>query len=151
MWVAHSGGIASRQGGAWRKYADADGLPSGAMLALAQLPDGSLWQGGERGIFRFDGSRFHLVATREQLGVEAVEYLYVDPADQALWLACASPRQGGVIRYDGKSFESWTGRPGLAHPAVSAILRDRAGALWFATGFGRLGGASVWRDGAWST
>jgi ligand-binding sensor domain-containing protein len=151
LWVAHANGADLLERGRWRHFSPADGLPARALWSLAQDASGTVFLGGEPGLLRFDGARFHLVASPEQLGLEAVEFLYRDPAGGALWLACASPRQGGVLRYDGRSFEAWTHRPGLAHPAVAAILRDRSGALWFATGFGRLGGASCLRDGAWST
>src|SRR4030095_13090088 len=34
-----------------------EGLPSGAIRAIAQTPDGYLWLGTEFGLFRFDGVR----------------------------------------------------------------------------------------------
>ncbi|MCX6620945.1 MAG: hypothetical protein NTY38_07660, partial [Acidobacteria bacterium] len=116
LWVAHSRGVYRRWRGAWSPAA---GLPSGAFLSLAQTADGRLWAGGEPGLFLWNGSRFDLIATRERLAVESVEYLYSDGS--ALWLASASPRQGGVIRYDQGRFEPWTRRPELAHPSVSAV------------------------------
>ena len=62
----------------------------------------------------------------------------------------ALPARGGLARATADAvFESWTGR-GLAHPSVNAALRDRSGALWFGCGFGRAGGASIFRDGAWT-
>ena len=41
---------------------------------------------------------------------------------------------GGVSRYDGQSFRTFTTADGLAHNHVSAILEDRQGNLWFGTG-----------------
>ena len=146
LWIAHSRGIARRANGTW---SPATGLASGAFLSLAESEDGRIWAGGEPGLYLWNGTRFECAATREQLGVESVEFLYPDRS--VLWIASASPRQGGVIRYEQGRFEPWTHRPGLAHPSVSVILRDRSGALWFGTGFGRLGGASIFRDGAWTT
>ncbi|OGG51169.1 MAG: hypothetical protein A3F84_19335, partial [Candidatus Handelsmanbacteria bacterium RIFCSPLOWO2_12_FULL_64_10] len=47
----------------------------------------------------------------------------------ALWFGI----EGGVSRYDGKSFISFTTRDGLAHNLVLKILQDREGILWFGT------------------
>lgn len=35
-----------------------DGLPDGTITALAQTPDGLLWVGTRKGLFRFDGASF---------------------------------------------------------------------------------------------
>ena len=41
-------------------WTDEDGLPSNAVLSLAQTPDGYLWAGTEEGLIRFDGVKFTL-------------------------------------------------------------------------------------------
>jgi ligand-binding sensor domain-containing protein len=53
---------------------------------------------------------------------------------------------GGVSRYDGASWQTFTTNDGLAHNAARAILQDRDGNLWFGTrgGVSRYDGAS-WR------
>jgi ligand-binding sensor domain-containing protein len=43
---------------------------------------------------------------------------------------------GGVFRYDGKSFQHFTTREGLANNRVMSIYEDEAGIIWFGTGDG---------------
>ncbi len=139
IWVAESAGLWRYAAGEWRSW-----TAPGALLALGETPDGALWMGGESGLWRWEDGEPRLVASRERVGLDAIETLYADGA--ALWLGSMSPK-GGLVRFDGASFEPRT--QGLAHPAVSAILRDSSGILWFGTGFGRAGGACGLKNGAW--
>ena len=43
---------------------------------------------------------------------------------------------GGVSRYDGKSFTTFTTAQGLANNFVCSITEDKTGNLWFGTGGG---------------
>lgn len=43
---------------------------------------------------------------------------------------------GGVFRYDGKSFQNFTTKDGLPHNGGRAIMEDKTGKLWIATGDG---------------
>ena len=47
---------------------------------------------------------------------------------------CGSARdKGGVSKYDGKSFTTYTTAQGLANNCVWSILEDKKGNLWFGT------------------
>ena len=59
--------------------------------------------------------------------------------DGNLWIGMW---QGGVSRYDGARFVTFTPEDGLAHDLVRSILADREGRLWFATGILGAGGVS---------
>ena len=50
-----------------------------------------------------------------------------------LWLATGWPHAGGVTRFDGTRFTTYTAADGLAHDKVRAPLEDRHGHLWLAT------------------
>ncbi len=50
---------------------------------------------------------------------------------------------GGVVRYDGKEFKTFTTREGLAHDVVKAIAEDQQGRLWFGT---QGGGVSCYKS-----
>jgi DNA-binding NtrC family response regulator/ligand-binding sensor domain-containing protein len=60
----------------------------------------------------------------------------------ALWFGTLG---GGVSRFDGQAFSTFTTDDGLGHNAVTAILEDRRGHLWFGTGHGSRGGGGVSR------
>ena len=67
-----------------------------------------------------------------------LEHLAED-ADGYLWIATWN---GGVARFDGDEFQTFTTRDGLPANGVLAIYRDRQDRLWFGT----LGGV-CWYDG----
>jgi signal transduction histidine kinase/ligand-binding sensor domain-containing protein/DNA-binding response OmpR family regulator/HPt (histidine-containing phosphotransfer) domain-containing protein len=72
-----------------------------------------------------------------------VDVIYQD-RDGYLWFGT----QGGVSRYDGTHFTSFSTADGLAYNGVSAIAQDAAGALWFGT-WG--GGVSRYDGGSFVT
>jgi ligand-binding sensor domain-containing protein len=45
-----------------------------------------------------------------------------------IWFA-----EGGLTRYDGKSFQNFTTKDGLPHNGVRAIMEDKTGKLWIGT------------------
>ena len=48
------------------------------------------------------------------------------------------------------AWQDFTHAPGLAHPSVAAITEDDEGALWFASGFGKRGGACRLLNASWN-
>src|SRR5687767_4799095 len=50
-----------------------------------------------------------------------------------LWIGSLN---GGVSKYDGKSFTYFTEKEGLSNNEVRNILEDKTGNLWFGTAFG---------------
>jgi ligand-binding sensor domain-containing protein len=64
-----------------------DGFTQGAILAIAQTPDGYLWLGTEFGLYRFDGVR--AVPWRPPAGQELPsQYIYslLVARDGSLWI-----------------------------------------------------------------
>src|SRR4029450_4544976 len=103
-----------------------EGLPSGAIRAIAQTPDGYLWLGTEFGLFRFDGVRpgawqpqagGHLPNT----GIRGV----CGARDVRLWIGTftglASWKDGKLSHY-----------PELDGQVIEALLEDREGTIWVA-------------------
>src|SRR4029450_4216021 len=103
-----------------------EGLPSGAIRAIAQTPDGYLWLGTEFGLFRFDGVRpgawqpqagGHLPNT----GIRGV----CGARDVRLWIGTftglASWKEGKLTHY-----------PELDGQVIEALLEDREGTIWVA-------------------
>jgi signal transduction histidine kinase/ligand-binding sensor domain-containing protein len=90
-----------------------DGLPSTAIYAVAQTPDGFLWLGTSDGLVRFDGLRFVQMPLSKS-GDKVfgrVQALKVDRAG-AMWIGTES---GSLIRMQGRSIDVATvGAPVLA-------------------------------------
>ena len=78
-----------------------DGLPSTAIYAVAQTPDGFLWLGTSDGLVRFDGVRFVQVplSNTGDLAFGRVQALRVDRTG-AMWVGTES---GSLVRMEGRS------------------------------------------------
>ncbi|MGA2115066.1 MAG: ATP-binding protein [Bryobacteraceae bacterium] len=97
----------------FRTYGAADGLQNLVILSLAQDGAGYIWAGSEGGLYRYDGTRFRLMAAAEGLPcISEVHGLHV-AADGALWAnTCAQ-----IFRFDGKKFHPVSGLSGMTSGA----------------------------------
>jgi signal transduction histidine kinase/ligand-binding sensor domain-containing protein len=117
----------------------------GDVFAIAQDPEGYLWLGTPDGVVRFDGSRFQ-PWTQQSSGAALPAgpvHALATSSVGGLWVGfgggggVAHIHQGRVVRYlpaDG------------APPGVNALLEDRQGTLWAATGHGLF----RYQGGEWS-
>ncbi|MGA3046352.1 MAG: two-component regulator propeller domain-containing protein [Terracidiphilus sp.] len=101
-----------------------DGFLQGFILSIAQTPDGYLWLGTERGLFRFDGIR---ATPWPSLSKQQLPSSYV--------AALLAARDGTLWIGTGKGLASWkTGKlimyPQLAGQLVQALREDDEGTLW---------------------
>jgi signal transduction histidine kinase/ligand-binding sensor domain-containing protein len=80
-----------------------DGLPSSAIYAVAQTPDGFLWLGTSDGLVRFDGLRFVQVPLSEtgDAVFGRVQAIKVDRAG-AMWIGTEN---GSLVRMEGRSMK----------------------------------------------
>ena len=80
-----------------------DGLPSSAIYAVAQTPDGFLWLGTSDGLVRFDGLRFVQVPLSEtgDAVFGRVQALKVDRTG-AMWIGTEN---GSLVRMEGRSMK----------------------------------------------
>jgi len=108
-----------------------DGLPSDAVIALAQTPDGYLWIGTNAGLARFDGVRFTVFdhRTTPELSGEQCAPLVVDKTG-ALWIGTMG---GGLARYANGRFEGWGRREGSTFEYPLTILPVLGDGVWIGT------------------
>ncbi|MFC1714752.1 two-component regulator propeller domain-containing protein [Candidatus Poribacteria bacterium] len=104
------------------------------------LPDraGNVWFATDKGVSRYDGKEFHILAGSDELN--STRYILED-RDGDLWFGTDK----GVVRYDGARFQTFDNTSGLA---VRTILEDRNGDLWLGTdkGVSRYDGAKFSSD-----
>jgi len=114
-------------------------FPGGAISAIAQTPDGYLWIGTDKGLFRFDGLSFRAFqqASPESLPIGPVQKLMTDNTGN-LWVLLANTK---LLRFHGGKFE--LGR-GEAEIGVTAIGKRANGAPLFAS---LAYGALTYQDG----
>jgi hypothetical protein len=114
-------------------------FPGGAVSAIAQTPDGYLWIGTDKGLFRFDGLSFRVFqqANPESLSIGPVRQLMTDRSGD-LWVLLANTT---LLRFHNGKFE--LGR-GEAEVGLTAIAERANGTPLFASlAYGLL----TYRDG----
>jgi signal transduction histidine kinase/ActR/RegA family two-component response regulator len=93
----------------FRHYGAADGLQNLVILSLAQDGAGYIWAGSEGGLYRYDGTRFRLMAAAEGLPCATEVHALHVAADGALWAnTCAR-----IFRFDGQRFHVIAGLSGM--------------------------------------
>jgi ligand-binding sensor domain-containing protein len=113
--------------------------PPHEVSALA-LQGQVLWAGGRDGVVGLDRESGAVVQVLEpETPLRYVRALAID-GDGALWIG----HVGGLTRWDGSTFRTWTAADGLPDDRVNALLVDGEGTLWVGT----WGGAAALREGA---
>ena len=102
-----------------------EGFTKGTIFSIAQTPDGYLWLGTEFGLVRFDGVQAipWQPPDGEQLPSSWINALLV-ARDGTLWIGT---EKGLASWKDGKLTEY----PEVAGQAVTSLLQDAEGTLWF--------------------
>ena len=92
----------------------------------------TVWIGTAKGLFALDlASREVRRFTAEQFGLSANGILALTADSQEnIWMGTSG---GGVLRYDGHTFQSIRLGPSALENKVEAVLCDRRGRLWFGT------------------
>jgi len=144
LWVGSSTGVARYDGRSWRAYTTADGLPATTVAALTIDRSGNRWIGTDNGVCRYDGESWTgYLDAGLTYGAQSI----VEDRHGNVWAATPG---AGVARYDRSAWSSVTNAStsgGLASDAVSAVLEDSTGAMWFGTS----AGASRFDGNTWHT
>ena len=137
----NSAGIAQQY--SFRQYGAAEGLQNLSTLSLAQDGAGYIWVGSEGGLYRYDGTRFRLMAAAEGLPCATEVHALHVAADGALWANTC----GRVFRFDGQSFHAVAGLNGMFFGA-QGMANGGHGHVEVATPYGLFeatpDGAGVW-------
>jgi signal transduction histidine kinase len=132
-------GTAVAQQYRFRHYGAAEGLQNLGILSLAQDAAGYIWAGSEAGLYRYDGTRFRLMAADEGLPCASEVHALHVAADGALWVNTCSQ----FFRFDGQRFHSIPGPSGMT-ANTQAITNDAHGHVVIST---RAGLFEVLTDG----
>ncbi|HIE66234.1 MAG TPA: hypothetical protein EYG28_03240 [Nitrospiria bacterium] len=163
MWVATWKGVSRFNGTSFKTYTTDDGLIDKWVYTLSLDRKGTFWFGTEGGVTRFDGKNWKSWSNEDGVGVDTgrgvppeaqalpftprhhqggdkpLEYNpnYVVSstidANNHLWIGTLG---GGLSRFDGKNWKSFTTRDGLAGNMVHALQIDSNGILWIGTNGG---------------
>jgi signal transduction histidine kinase/ligand-binding sensor domain-containing protein len=146
LWFSYlDGTVAVLDGDRVRRYGEVEGLRIGAVTA-DYFGHTDQWLGGEFGLARFDGERFHSVRTVPELRLDRVTGI-VETAGGDLWLngrwgivhipgaELQRSRLDPAYRANGETlgpFDGLEGTGALYRPLPTAIEAGN-GKLWFAT------------------
>jgi signal transduction histidine kinase/ligand-binding sensor domain-containing protein len=110
------------------------GLPQNTVSAILQTRDGYLWVGTYGGLARFDGMKFTVFDTGTAPGLQSNRILALcEDRAGGLWIGTD---QGGLSRYFGGKFSTYTTKDGLPDNYVISLAEDGAGGLWIVTSKG---------------
>jgi len=126
--ILASNSLGTAQQYSFRQYGTAEGLENLTVLALTQDGAGYLWAGSEGGLYRYDGTRFHLMAAAAGLPCATeVDTVHVG-TDGAVWVNTC----GRVFRFDGRRFRPIAGLSGMLGGA-QRMANDAKGNVVVAT------------------
>jgi len=110
------------------RWGSARGFTGGSVSSIAQTPDGYLWIGSEKGLFRFDGLTFRSFpqAAPSTLPIGPVQGLTSDALGN-LWVILQSTK---ILRYRDGKFE--LGRD-EAEAGITSATTTKDGAVLFAS------------------
>ena len=112
---------------------DISGIETVAYVSALCDYEGTLWIGTANGLFAFDYRARQVcrfTADQGDLSVNGILALVADPQQECLWMGTSG---GGVLKYDGRGFQSIRLGKSTLENIVEAILRDSQGRLWFGT------------------
>src|SRR6202051_2269291 len=108
------------------KWSAANGLPGGAVHAIAQSPDGYLWIGTDKGLVRFDGITFLPVPPKSLLPQNDQILGLITDAEGDLWVRMQT---AGILRYNRGKFENLASGPNGTVTQVTTIARENAAGM----------------------
>jgi ligand-binding sensor domain-containing protein len=148
LWFATTAGVYCFDNNSFIAFQvnnDASGFQSKMVEYILEDKDGNFWFGGRvnNGVFRYDGkSLINLKPNGDNWAWPVLQ-----DKKGNIWFS----NWRGAYRYDGKSFTSFTKNNGLAGDAVTRIIEDKTGKLWFGSlcedeklGFGSGGGICLY-------
>jgi hypothetical protein len=145
-WFGYTGDrVALLEGDSVRVFTKADGLAVGNVLSIHGR-DAHVWIGGERGLARFDGRRFHMVLNQSGLSFRGTSGI-VETAEGELWLhgapgitripAAEVSHVGMDPTYEvrGERLDYRDGLEGIAEQLrpIPTAVAGSDGRIWFAT------------------
>ena len=132
VWCATlGGGLIRFEGGKFRQYTTANGLPSDNVQDMFYAND-ELWLATDRGLCRFDSKQFENVSIKIGLGSDQVHSVMQDSKDR-FWI---STHDRGVIQYYGDQVKTFSKRQGLVYDDVRSVFEDSRGTIWILTNGG---------------
>jgi ligand-binding sensor domain-containing protein/signal transduction histidine kinase len=135
LWAGMQGGLACWDGSAWKVFAEASGLTTNNVRAIADDAQGNIWIGTERGgLKRLNPKNGEVADLQPPDGppIRNVSSLYAD-GDGVLWIGTSGR---GLARLHGGEWKRFTRAEGLISDSITYLLEDAEGYLWIGSNVG---------------
>jgi len=113
------------------KEAATSKVPMSMVRHVRQARNGDVLIASYLGVFRYDGTSFTNLTSKISSPRFSSFWDVLEDRKGNLWFAS---KDSGVYYYNGKSFQHFTTREGLANNLVMSIYEDKAGNIWFGGG-----------------
>jgi ligand-binding sensor domain-containing protein len=110
------------------KEADTSKVPMSMVRHVKQARNGDILIASYLGVFRYDGTSFTNLTSKISSPRFSSFWDVLEDRKGNLWFAS---KDSGVYYYNGKSFQHFTTKDGLASNMALHIYEDRAGNIWF--------------------
>jgi len=110
------------------KEADTTKVPMSMVRNVKQARNGDILIASYLGVFRYDGTSFTNLTSKIISARFASFWDVLEDRKGNLWFAS---KDSGVYCYNGKSFQHFTTKDGLASNMALHIYEDKAGNIWF--------------------
>jgi ligand-binding sensor domain-containing protein len=143
-WFGTGDGVSKFDGANWTTYDTTDGLVGNFVNEIAFDAEGNTWFGcghfwyENGGLTKFDGTNWTSYTTSDGLPCNRVNAIAIDSAGNK-WFGCAfydsehGQLKGGVLKFDGTTWTTYTTSDGLVSNGVNAIAIDAEGNKWLGT------------------
>jgi signal transduction histidine kinase/ligand-binding sensor domain-containing protein len=131
IWVGANGGVSCLTRSKFRVYSKEDGLPENLSFGIFENTDGKIWVATYGGIGIIDESKqpakiYKFTADNSKLASNSVRTITRD-SQGTIWIASLS---GGLVKYAGNTFNSYTTESGLPGNNVRIVYVDNRDRLW---------------------
>jgi ligand-binding sensor domain-containing protein len=131
IWAGTWGGGVTRfEGGQWKTFTTEHGLHCNEVTCIRQDSSGRIWLATDNGLNILDGDRI------TDGGLVGKSLLNITFDHQGhLWAGCwrAAHSGGGLFRYDGQDWTSFTTRQDLPGLEILKVFNDSQGRIWVGT------------------
>ena len=141
-WFALGGnGVARYDGSEMTVLTEDDGFPADIVNAVAVDRDGVVWFASGGDVLAYDGSTWETFSTEMLIPYPLISEIAVD-IDNTKWIAYPGfdygnePVPGGLVRYDGRTWTTFTSDDGLPSDYVNTVAVGHDHDIWVGTNGG---------------
>lgn len=145
IWVGTwGGGLALKQKDGWRIFKERSGLHCNEVTCIREDRHGCIWIATDQGMNAYEDGR---IKDAGLFGKSILNMTF--DQDGGLWVGCwrASRTGGGLFRYDGHNWQTFTTRSDLPGLEILKVFEDSRGQIWVGTYEGGQGAGVGCYDG----